>query len=1081
MMTKKIIFLTLIFCCFFANLSFASARYKSDRIIVCLSDTSSGGTTAKNQVLNTIAGSSIENEFKIVPGMVALKLPAGVNVVDAIQKLNGTAGVLYAQPDYEMDVLSTVPDDPRFNELWGMYNTGAGGGKARADIHAPEAWDLGTGSEDIIVAVIDTGVDYTHPDLAPNMWVNEAEKNGTTGVDDDNNGYVDDIYGYDFCNNDGDPKDDYFHGTHCAGTIGAVGNNTVGVAGVCWNVKIMALKFLSSSGSGYTSNAIKCVEYAKKMGAKLSSNSWGGGGYSQALKDAIDAAGAQGMLFVAAAGNSGTNNDTQPAYPGSYTSDCIISVMATDKTDSKAYFSCYGHNSVDIAAPGVNILSTFPTYKTAAISGSLTTYYSTISGTSMATPHVAGACALIWSRDPLLTGAQVKDILLKSVDKIPAFSELCTSGGRLNVYNALLSVTNQTHISIVKDRYSCSDQMEIRLIDSDLAGQNTQDITLTTDGGDSETITLDATEQSNPAGIFEGTISTAGDPLAIGDSVLQVADGQTVTAAYQDVNDSNGNPATLTDTASIDCNEPVISNFNIDVSVCGTVISFETDEPAIAVLKCDRLGCDLDDYEIVVEESGLATSHSIEITDELLSDTDYYFRIEATDDVGNTVIDNNDSFCYSFRTPASPFTGSGTQADPYQISTAEQMNNIGLYPCKWGRYFKLMADLDLSAYTGEQFNIIGSNADDKPFTGTFDGNARKISNFTYNSSGVDDAALFAYVKSPGQIKNLGLINVNVSGDGYDAAGLVAYNVGGYIAGCYATGTVTGTAYDNGGLVGYNSYGNIINCYSLAAVNVSSSNSAGGLAGFTAGGTIKNSYAKGAVKGVNACGGFAGANFFTALTSCYATGTVSGTNYIGGLIGYSYYAANATSYATGAVTGNDYVGGLIGYSDNGSITYSWASGAVNARHFIGGLVGYDYKTITTKCRAAGAVTATGFYAGGLIGYTYSASTTNSYATGKVVGQYYAAGLAGYAYSGSVTNCYAVGKVTGKTNYTGGLLAANYAGRITSSYWDKQTTAQAKSAGGTGIVTAAMKKKVSYKGWDFTKIWTIKEKYTYPTLR
>jgi subtilisin family serine protease len=1083
MMTKKIIFLTLIVCCFFANLSFASARYKSDRIIVRLSDDkTSAGDSAKSQMLGAIGGSSIESEFKVVPGMVALKLPPGVNVIDAVNKLNAAQGVLYAQPDYEMDVLSTVPDDPKFNDLWGMYNTGAGGGKSRADIHAPEAWDLNTGSDDIIVAVIDTGVDYTHPDLAPNMWVNETEKNGTPGVDDDNNGYVDDIYGYDFCNNDGNPMDDFFHGTHCAGTIGAVGNNNTGVAGVCWNVKIMALKFLSSGGSGYTSNAIKCVEYAKKMGAKLSSNSWGGGGYSQALKDAIDAAGEQGMLFVAAAGNAGTNNDTQPTYPGSYTSDCIISVMATDKTDSKASFSCYGHNSVDIGAPGVNILSTFPTYMTSAMTGyGLPTYYGTISGTSMATPHVAGACALIWSRNPSLTGAEVKDILLKSVDKIPAFSSLCVSQGRLNVYNALLSVTGQTHVNIVKERYSCSDQMEIKLIDNDLIGQAGQNVTVSTDGGDSETLTLDATEPNNPVGIFEGTISTTGDPVAIGDGVLQVADGQTVTAAYQDVNDSNGYPATLTDTASVDCTEPVISNVSIDVSVCSTVITFETDEPAIAVLKCDRQGCDLDDYEIVIEESGLATSHSIEITDELLAETDYYFRIEATDDVNNTVIDNNDGSCFSFHTPASPFTGSGTQADPYQVSTAEQMNSIGLYPCKWNKYFKLMADLNLSAYTGQQFNIIGDYAETEPFTGVFDGNGHKISNFTYNSSGVDDASLFAYVKTPGQIKNLGLINVNVSGDGWDAAALVAYNVGGAITNCYATGTVTGTAYDTGGLVGYNSYGNINYCYSLVTVNVTSPARAGGLVGTTAGGTIKNSYAKGAVKGANTCGGLTGANFFTAVTNSYATGTVTGNNYIGGLIGYSYYAANANSYATGAVTGNDYVGGLIGYSDNGSIIYSWASSAVKGRHFVGGLVGYDYKTITTKCRATGAVTATGFYAGGLIGYAYSAATSNSYASGKVAGQYYAAGLAGYIYSGSITNCYAAGKVAGKANYTGGLIALNSYGKFTSSYWDKQTSGQAKSAGGTGLTTIYMKRKASYKSWDFLKIWTIKDRYTYPALR
>ena len=195
-----------------------------------------------------------------------------------------------------------------------MHNTGQNGGTPDADIDAPEAWDIGTGSTDVVVAVIDTGVDYTHPDLAANMWVNPGEI-PDNGIDDDGNGYDDDVYGYDFCNYDGDPFDDHYHGTHCAGTIGAIGNNSEGVAGVNWRVKIMALKFLDATGSGWTDDAINCVEYSIQMGAKLSSNSWGGGGFDQALKDAIDAAGQAGMLFVAAAGNGGSDNDISRHIP----------------------------------------------------------------------------------------------------------------------------------------------------------------------------------------------------------------------------------------------------------------------------------------------------------------------------------------------------------------------------------------------------------------------------------------------------------------------------------------------------------------------------------------------------------------------------------------------------------------------------------------------------------------------------------------------------------------------------------------------------------------------------------------------
>ncbi|MCK4886310.1 MAG: S8 family serine peptidase, partial [Planctomycetes bacterium] len=346
----------------------------------------------KNQILSSVGGGNIKRNFNIVPGLSVVTLPAGMTVEEALQQFNGADGILYAQPNYEVKAISTFPDDPRFDDLWGMHNTGQTGGTADADIDAPEAWDISTGSSEIIVAVIDTGVGYTHPDLAANMWVNEAEKNGTPGVDDDGNGYVDDIYGYDFCNYDGDPMDDHYHGTHCAGTIGGIGNNSEGVAGVNWNVRIMALKFLSASGGGWTDDAIKCIEYSTLMGANLSSNSWGGDSYSQGLKDAIDAAGAAGMLFAAAAGNDNEDTDVHPHYPSSYDCESIISVMATDHSDNKAGFSCWGPVSVDLGAPGVDILS-------CQLGGG----YKYASGTSMATPHVAGACALIWSMNPAMS------------------------------------------------------------------------------------------------------------------------------------------------------------------------------------------------------------------------------------------------------------------------------------------------------------------------------------------------------------------------------------------------------------------------------------------------------------------------------------------------------------------------------------------------------------------------------------------------------------------------------------------------------------------------------------------------------
>ena len=406
----------------------SKTKHKSDQIIVRFRPRGLGvqqSRAEKNKIISSLGGGEIKREFRIVPGLSVVKLPPGQTVEKALSSFNSHSDVLYAEPDCEVRICSTMPNDPRFGELWGMNNTGQTGGKVDADIDAPEAWDIWQGSgEEIVIGVIDTGVDYTHPDLAGNMWKNLAELNGSPGVDDDDNGYIDDIYGYDFVNGDGDPMDDHYHGTHCAGTIGGVGNNSIGVAGVCWNIKIMAIKFLDSGGGGWTSDAIASVEYSVLMGARITSNSWGGGDYDQGLKDAIEAAGEAGCLFVAAAGNNSDNSDEYPMYPAAYDSSNIISVMAVDHTDQKASFSNYGPVSVDLGAPGVDILSCSP-------GGG----YQLLSGTSMATPHVSGACGLLWSFDTSMTNQEVKSILLESVDT--TLTGQCVSGGRLNVFNAI--------------------------------------------------------------------------------------------------------------------------------------------------------------------------------------------------------------------------------------------------------------------------------------------------------------------------------------------------------------------------------------------------------------------------------------------------------------------------------------------------------------------------------------------------------------------------------------------------------------------------------------------------------------------
>ncbi|MHC4572871.1 MAG: S8 family serine peptidase [Planctomycetota bacterium] len=413
----------------------ANARFAPGQLLVRFAPRSKGrwpDIAEKNAMLANLGGGTVEREYNLVPGLCLVSLPLGVMAEQALIALNNTPGILYAEPNYEVKLVSAcqnIPADPRFNELWALHNTGQAGGSPDADIDAPEAWCIRTEANNVIVAVVDTGVDYTHPDLKENMWVNEAEFYGDSGIDDDENGYVDDIYGYDFVNDDGDPMDDNFHGTHVAGTIGAVANNGEGIAGVCWNVRIMALKFLNAQGTGYTNDAISCMQYSIRMGAILLSNSWGGGGYEQALKDAIDAAGEAGQLFVAAAGNDGLDNDTYTHYPSSYGCDNIIAVLSTDRNDYKSGFSNYGAVSVDLGAPGSDILSCVP-------GGG----YRFSGGTSMATPHVAGACALIWSALPSLAYTDVKEIILETVDPLPDLAGLCVSGGRLNVYNAILEI-----------------------------------------------------------------------------------------------------------------------------------------------------------------------------------------------------------------------------------------------------------------------------------------------------------------------------------------------------------------------------------------------------------------------------------------------------------------------------------------------------------------------------------------------------------------------------------------------------------------------------------------------------------------
>ncbi len=318
-----------------------------------------------------------------------------------------------------------TPRDELFKDLWGIKNEENQG----VDINVMDAWNTSNGSRHIVIAVIDTGVDYTHPDLARNIWKNPKEIPGN-GIDDDGNGYIDDIHGYDFLNNDAEPLDDHGHGTHCAGTIGAA-HNTMGVTGVMGTVKIMALKFLGRNG-GSTEGAIRAIEYATENGAHIMSNSWGGGGRSEILLDAIKRAEKEGIIFVSTAGNSHNNNDLYDYYPASYGKEAknVVVVAAIDKNGSAAYFSSYGRRNVHVAAPGVNILSTIP--------GG----YGQKSGTSMAAPHVSGVIGLLlatnYRRKNKVTAQNVRDWLMNTSTQSKELEALSASGGYVNTLNAMM-------------------------------------------------------------------------------------------------------------------------------------------------------------------------------------------------------------------------------------------------------------------------------------------------------------------------------------------------------------------------------------------------------------------------------------------------------------------------------------------------------------------------------------------------------------------------------------------------------------------------------------------------------------------
>jgi subtilisin family serine protease len=412
-----------------------SAAYVSDQVIVRFAD----GVDPQAQAdINSRNGGQEVNDLGGIRAKVMRVASGGVE--RAVRAYRADSRVLYAEPNYIVHAISpirgplaTIPGDPSFGQLWGLRNTGQtltcpGGcygsatGTAGADIKAEPAWSVTTGNGTVVVGVVDTGIDYNHPDLTANAWSNPGGIGGCAAG----------THGYNAITKTCNPLDDNDHGSHVSGTIGAAGNNGVGVVGVNWNVKIMGLKFLDASGSGSTADAITAIDFAVNakiagINIRVLSNSWGGGGFSQALLDAINRANANDILFVAAAGNSASNNDVTPNYPSNYNAPNVVAVAATTNTDGLASFSSYGATTVDLGAPGQDVLST-----------TRNNTYSYFSGTSMATPHVSGAAALVVSQTPTMNVATLKSTLLSSVDPLPSLSGRTVSGGRLNLCKAIV-------------------------------------------------------------------------------------------------------------------------------------------------------------------------------------------------------------------------------------------------------------------------------------------------------------------------------------------------------------------------------------------------------------------------------------------------------------------------------------------------------------------------------------------------------------------------------------------------------------------------------------------------------------------
>ena len=458
--------------------------------------------------------------YRLPSNLHLVQLPTDLPVEKALDRYRRDPNVLYAEPNYRYRLLDTTPNDPRFEDLWGMNNTGQTGGAADADINAPEAWDITAGSPDVVIGVLDTGIDYLHEDLAANVFVNLGEVPGN-GIDDDANGYIDDIHGIDPVGETGDPMDTQGHGTHVSGTIAGRGNNEIGVAGVSWNTTVVGCKAFGELGAEMD-DILQCMDYFLQLKTRAenpvnivaTNNSWGGGPLSQALYDAIDAHRQAGMLFVAAAGNDyGKDTDAVPHYPSAMDLDNIIAVAATDHDDALAAFSNFGRRTVDVGAPGAGIVSTLPGNN-----------YAAFDGTSMATPHVSGLVALLEAQDPSRTPQQIKNLILTGGQEVAGTTGRTLSGrriradGSMNCQDQVLFNRFAPAATEVMTGVGMPMPLGVLHIDCDAAMDGAQSVTV------AETDEVIELVDASGSGRFEGVFT----PAEVGTYTLLFSSGDTV-------------------------------------------------------------------------------------------------------------------------------------------------------------------------------------------------------------------------------------------------------------------------------------------------------------------------------------------------------------------------------------------------------------------------------------------------------------------------------------------------------------------------------------------------------------------------